>query len=53
MDSHNTHDALDKIAVCMATMAPEIDAMENGQRLMMMELFGSMVDAAIAERAQA
>ena len=46
-------DPLGKIAVGMATLAPEVDAMGQEQKLKMMELFGSMVDAAIAERAKA
>lgn len=46
-------DALDKIVVGMAAMAPEVDAMGQEQKLKTFELFGSMVDAAIAERAGA
>lgn len=46
-------DALDKIVVGMAAMAPEVDAMEQEQKLKMMEMFGAMVDAALSERARA
>lgn len=46
-------DPLGKIAVGMATLAPEVDAMEQEQKLKMMELFGAMVDAALSERARA
>lgn len=48
-----TPDVLDKIVVGMAAVAPEVDAMDEKSKLKAFELFGSMVDAAIAERAKA
>jgi hypothetical protein len=47
------NDSLDKILIGMATVAPEVDAMGQEEKLKAFELFGSMVDAAIAERATA
>lgn len=46
-------DTLDRIVAGMATVAPEIDAMGQGDKLKTFELFGSMVDAAISEQAKA
>jgi uncharacterized protein YukE len=48
-----TPNTLDKIAMGMATLAPEVDAMGQEDKLRTFELFGSMVDAAIAEQEQA
>ncbi|NLW80887.1 MAG: hypothetical protein GXY42_04340 [Desulfovibrionales bacterium] len=47
-----TPDVLDKIVVGMAAIAPEVDAMDEKSKLKAFELFGSMVDAAIAEKPQ-
>lgn len=46
-------EALDKIVLGMAAMAPEVDAMDQGDKIKAFELFGSMVDAAISEQAKA
>ncbi len=46
-------DAFARIVAGMAAVAPEVDAMEQQQKLKTFELFGAMVDAAIAERAKA
>lgn len=48
-----TPDTLDKIAMGMVALAPEVDAMGQEDKLKTFELFGSMVDAAIAEQEQA
>lgn len=49
----STQDLLGKIVVGMAILAPEIDGMEQGQQLKMMEFFGAMVDAVLSERVRA
>jgi hypothetical protein len=46
-------DALDKIVIGMAAVAPELDAMGQEEKLKTFELFGAMVDAALSERAKA